>query len=243
MILAIVQARMSSTRMPGKVLTPLLGKPMILRQIERLRQSHRIDQLVVATSDDRSDDVLVETLETAGIAVRRGPLNDVLGRYVQVVREFSPHTVVRLTADCPLADPAIIDHVIDEHLASSSDYTSNTLTPTYPDGLDVECVSADAFYKLANLPLSGQEREHVTLGIYSRPEDFELKSVTQSPDRSSHRWTVDLPEDFRFVESVYQHLYGKSARFDQEAILRLLADQPHLLRTDRDEARNSGLSH
>lgn len=240
MILAVLQARCSSTRFPGKVLAPLLGEPMILRQIERLRHSKRIDTLVVATSIDPSDDVLVDVLESAGVKVRRGPLDDVVARFGSVVSEFAPDTIVRLTADCPLADPGVIDEVIDNHLASGSDYTSNTLPPTFPDGLDVECISAAAFQRLTRLPLTQREREHVTMGIYGRPEQFTRNTVRQDPDWSELRWTVDVPDDLRFVSAVYDRLYAEDREFGQAAILKLLAEQPQLSRTGHDVARNAG---
>ena len=192
MILAILQARLSSTRLPGKVLKPILGTPMIVRQIERIQRSKRTDQLVVATSVDPSDDPLVTELRERGIEVRRGPLNDVVARFEQVIDEFRPQSVVRLTADCPLTDALVIDTVIDSHRSSGSDYTSNTLQPTYPDGLDVEVFTYPAFARLVALQLTAREREHVTLGVYGRPSDFTLTSVTQEVDRSDLRWTVDV---------------------------------------------------
>jgi spore coat polysaccharide biosynthesis protein SpsF len=243
MILAVLQARCSSSRFPGKVLAPLLDEPMILRQVERLKCSSLIDQLVVATSVDPSDDPLVVTIEAAGIAVRRGPLDDVVARFALVAAEFPADHVVRLTADCPLADPAVIDLVIGAHLAAGVDYTSNTLVPTYPDGLDVECISAAGFARLLALPLSAREREHVTLGLYSRPQEFELLNVTQSPDRSNLRWTVDVPADLDFVRAIYERLYDGDNGFGQDAILRLLAEHPELGRTDQDLARNAGLEN
>jgi spore coat polysaccharide biosynthesis protein SpsF len=241
MILAVLQARSSSTRFPRKVLADLLGKPMILRQIERLRRSELIDQLVVATSIADSDDELVDTLRQAGVAVRRGPLDNVVGRFGLVVDEFAADTLVRLTADCPLTDPSVVDEVIRVHLASGSDYTSNTLVPTYPDGLDVECVAAAAFARLRALHVTDREREHVTLGIYGRPDQFSLTNVAQEPDRSDLRWTVDIPADLEFVRAVYERLYDGGRAFGQESILGLLAEHPELNRTGQDLARNAGL--
>jgi spore coat polysaccharide biosynthesis protein SpsF len=242
-ILAVLQARCSSTRFPGKVLASLLGEPMILRQIERLRQSALIDHLVVATSVDDSDDALVEVLAAADVDVRRGSLDNVVARFEDVVSDFPADHIVRLTADCPLADPAVVDAVIGRHLAVASDYTSNTLVPTYPDGLDVECVSARAFQQLLTLPLTAREREHVTLGLYSRPAAFTLANVTQSPDRSNLRWTVDVPEDLEFVKAIYERLYDGDNRFGQESIIRLLTEHPELNRTNQDLARNAGLGN
>lgn len=241
-ILAILQGRLSSTRLPGKVLAPVLDEPMIVRQIERVKRSALIDRLVVATSLDESDDPLVKELERRGIAVRRGPLDDVVERFARVVREFGPDTVVRLTADCPLADVEVIDRVIGAHLAGGSDYTSNTLKPTYPDGLDVEVVSVGAWNRLVQQDLTTREREHVTLGLYGRPSEFTLESIEQHPDRSSLRWTVDVPDDLEFVRAVYDRLYHENPRFGQERILELLAANPEMSRTEADLARNAGLA-
>jgi spore coat polysaccharide biosynthesis protein SpsF len=232
MILAIVQARSSSRRLPGKVLAPVSGAPMILRQLERVARSSMIDETVVATSVEPSDDSLVEILEEQSIEYRRGSLDDVAARFLQVADEFMPDTIVRLTADCPLADHQVIDRVISEHVRSGADYTSNTLERTYPQGLDVECVTFGAFSRLMELPLSADEREHVTLGVYSRPDDFELNSVTQGHNYSALRWTVDLPDDLAFVRTIYDALYARTPDFAQEDILEFLAGNPGLSRTN-----------
>ncbi len=236
MTIAILQARLSSSRLPGKVLAPVLGRPMILRQIERLERSTMIDTLVVATSVEASDDPLVELLEAEGVLVRRGPLDDVAERFARVVREFESSTMVRLTADCPLADPAVIDTVVREHLASRADYSSNVIERTYPDGLDVECVQVEAFERLLALPLTPAEREHVTVGIYARPESFRLHSVTQEPPHPGLRWTVDVPDDLEFVRAVYAHLYDGKPDFDQTDVLELISREPSLNRTEADVA-------
>ncbi len=241
-VLAVLQGRLSSTRLPGKVLEPVLGEPMIVRQIERLRRSETIDTLVVATSTHPSDDPLVDELERRGISIRRGPLDDVVARFGVVVDEFAPSTVVRLTADCPLADVSVIDRVVREHLRSGDDYTSNVLTPTFPDGLDVECVTAAAFARLLALPLTPREREHVTLGLYGRPGEFTLGNVTQAQDLSHLRWTVDVPDDLTFVRTVYERLYHEDPGFGQEQILALIERHPELNRTEGDLARNAGLA-
>lgn len=234
MKLALLQARCSSTRLPGKVMMPLMGKPMILRQIERIRHSKRVDQLVVATSTDPSDDELVSMLESERVMVRRGPLDDVLARFTAVVDELDPGWVVRLTGDNPLVDPSVIDAVIEASEITSADYTSNSLVRTFPYGLDVECVRTTALKRLKPLQLTDSEKEHVTLGIYSRPEQFSIHQVTQTPDRSQLRWTVDYPQDFAFVEAIYSSLYQPEKAFGQEDIVRLMELQPSLQRTMAD---------
>jgi spore coat polysaccharide biosynthesis protein SpsF len=129
-VIAIMQARSSSSRFPRKVLQDLNGAPMVLRQLERVRRAQELDGIVVATSVESSDDELAEVLDAAGVTVRRGPLADVLGRFGQVIEEFSPDHVVRLTADCPLADPSVIDRIVSTHRAEDADYTSNVLERT-----------------------------------------------------------------------------------------------------------------
>jgi spore coat polysaccharide biosynthesis protein SpsF len=207
---------------------------MVVRQLERITRSKLIDELVVATSTEVTDDALAATLKGYGYAVRRGPLNDVLTRFLRVVDEFTPDVVVRLTADCPLADPSVIDDLIAHHLSSGADYSSNVLTRTYPHGLDAECMKSDALSRLSTLELNSAEREHVTLGIYTRPTDFTLSSLTQARDLSRLRWTVDYPEDLAFVRSIYDALYDDDPSFTQEDVLRHLAKHPELVRTVSD---------
>lgn len=242
MILAILQARVSSSRLPGKVLKPILGIPMILRQIERLRRARRIERLVLATSTDRSDDSLAEMVAEHGITVSRGPLDDVLGRFVLAAAADGPGWVVRLTGDCPLADPDVIDRVIAETVATGADYGSNTLKPTYPDGLDVEVVRHAVLRQIDREPRTAAEREHVTLAIHRHPERFRLHSVETVPDLSCLRWTVDNPEDFALVERIYGTLYPANPAFTTADILALLRREPDLATINGALRRNEGLA-
>lgn len=233
---------MTSTRLPGKVLEPILGVPMIGRQIERLRRSSSLDGLVVATSVDPSDDPLVDYLASLDAPVVRGSLGDVLGRFIAVLDEFSPDVVVRLTADCPLASPAVVDLVVESFSSSSVDYASNTLEPTWPDGVDVEVVRASALRWVASHSDDVHEHEHVTLGVYRRPDQFSCLNVAGDVDLSSLRWTVDNADDLAFVRSVYAELYPANPEFDVEDVLALLERQPSLSRTSADAARNAALN-
>jgi len=233
---------MTSTRLPGKVLEPILGEPMISRQIARLRLANLLDGLVVATSVDPSDDPLVDYISSLDVPVVRGALDDVLGRFVAVVDEFSPDVVVRLTADCPLASPAVIDQVVSAFMSSSVDYASNTLEPTWPDGVDVEVVRADALRWVFDHSDDVHEHEHVTLGVYRRPERFSCLNVAGDVDLSSLRWTVDTPEDLAFVREVYAALFPSNPEFDVDDVLALLAERPSLSRTAADSARNAALN-
>jgi spore coat polysaccharide biosynthesis protein SpsF len=240
-LLGVLQARMTSTRFPGKVLEPILEKPMIVRQINRLQRSKLMTNLIVATSIDKSDDLLTSILESEGIAVYRGDLEDVLGRFIGVLNSLNPDVVVRLTADCPLTSPMVIDRVISEFLASQVDYASNTLVPTFPDGLDVEVVTADALRWVDSNTSDPIEREHVTLGVYRRPEIFKLLSVQDEVPRGHLRWTVDVEPDLEFVRWVYAKLLGDEQAFDYADVLELLSANPHLSRTDAEFRRNAAI--
>lgn len=230
MILAILQARMSSTRLPGKVLRPLAGAPMVLRQIERTNQSRRIDRLVVATSDDRTDDVLTDVLEAKGVEVFRGPLEDVLGRYAGALQAKGPADhVVRMTADCPFIDWEVIDAVIEAHLAADVDYTANTWRRrSFPKGLDVDIVKAAVLAEAAAEASDPYEREHVLPFIYGHPERYRLQGFEQAGDEGEVRWTVDLPEDLEFASAVYDALYPQDPAFTTDAVRRLIAERPEL---------------
>lgn len=239
----VVQARTTSSRLPGKVLLPMGGQPMMLRQLERTRRAETLDEIVVATSSDPSDDQLTGVVRAAGYRVIRGPLEDVLGRFLQVVDDTAAFSVVRMTADCPLISPAVIDHVVRTFDASDADYVSNTMVPTYPDGLDVEVVTAQALREVAAMDTDVDEREHVTLGVYRRPKQFTIVNVPDptGSDHSRLRWTVDSAEDFAFVKSVYMSLLLTNPDFEYADVLRLLQDQPELMRTAVDAPRNAAL--
>ncbi|HEX8232885.1 MAG TPA: glycosyltransferase family protein [Caulobacteraceae bacterium] len=215
MILAILQARMSSTRLPGKVLKSLAGAPMIWRQIERVSGARRVDYLVVATSTDPSDDILAETLEPMGLEVVRGPLDDVLARFVQVLDGFpQAEQVVRLTADCPLADPTVIDGVIDGHMEMGADYSSNAPQSrrTFPKGLDVEVMRPWVLRRAGVEATDSYEREHVTPFVYRQPGEFHLCWHHQEAEEGEVRWTVDRPDDYAFVGEIYDALHTDGDR-------------------------------
>lgn len=232
---------MTSSRLPGKVLEPIEGVPMIGRQIQRLRCSELLEGLVVATSVDPSDDPLVTYLESLDVPVVRGSLDDVLGRFVSVLDEYSPEVIVRLTADCPLTSPAVVDQVISAFV-SDVDYVSNTLEPTWPDGVDVEVVRASALRWVAASSDDPHEHEHVTLGVYRRPDRFRCANVRGHVDLSSLRWTVDNADDLAFVRAIYAELQDTVPAFDVEDVLALLERRPELTRTSADAARNAALN-
>jgi spore coat polysaccharide biosynthesis protein SpsF len=223
MILGILQARMSSTRLPGKVMADVQGQQMIVRQMERLARSERLNALVVATSDDPSDDVLADWCRAARVPLHRGPLHDVLGRFAGVLGAYpQAQTVVRMTADCPLADWRVVDDVIGQHLETGADYTSNVVpTRSYPHGLDIEVAKVAALLQAASEATDPHDREHVTPFLYRRPKRYRIANVVQEPDLSALRWTVDLPSDLEFVRGVYAALYPKNPAFTTEDVVAL----------------------
>jgi spore coat polysaccharide biosynthesis protein SpsF len=240
MILGILQARVSSSRLPGKVLLPILGAPMLERQLERLDHCKRLDRLIVATSDHESDDPIERLCRNRGIYCYRGSLDDVLDRFYQAAQTFKPQHIVRLTGDCPLADPALIDEVIERHLNGLFDYTSNCLEPTYPDGLDVEVVRYECLeraWKESSLP---SQREHVTPFIHGQPSRFAICSVKSDRDMSTLRWTVDEPADFELVTSIYENLYPAFGLFTTVQIVEFLKNRSEMNDWNTQHKRNEG---
>jgi spore coat polysaccharide biosynthesis protein SpsF (cytidylyltransferase family) len=239
--LGILQARCSSSRLPGKVLLPILGEPMLFRQIERLNRCASFDKLIVATSSDLTDDPLAFECTTHRVEFFRGSLDDVLDRFVQAAKPYQPETVVRLTGDCPLADPALIDEVIKYFYEGNYDYVSNCDPPTFPDGLDVEVMrfsSLEAAHHEAVLP---SHREHVTPFVRSDPERFLIGNYACDTNRSHLRWTVDEPEDFEFVRSIYEMLYPAKPDFRTDDILNALEKHRNLQSINSKFERNEGV--
>jgi spore coat polysaccharide biosynthesis protein SpsF len=229
MILAILQARMSSTRLPGKVMADVEGAPMILRQIERLHRSRRLDRILVATSTDPSDDGLAAMLALHDVAVHRGPLDDVLARFEGALKAQPAEVVVRLTADCPLADPEVIDATVDLLTSKGLDYAANTpMLRTYPKGLDVEVARAEALLRAAREATDPYEREHVTPYLYRHPELFAQDFISQEIDEGEVRWTVDRPDDLEFVRAVYGALYPGKPGFGTGDVRAFLRSRPDL---------------
>ena len=239
-ILAILQARMSSRRLPGKVLKPILGEPMLARQIERIRRAKTIDRLVVATSNDRSDDPIADLCARFGVDCFRGSLADVLDRFCMAANRYSPEQVVRLTGDCPLIDSAVIDAVVRFHLAGGYDYSSNTIHPTFPDGLDVEICRYACLVEAGSEATTPFQREHVTPFFYRQPGRYRLGDFRRSPDLSGLRWTVDNPEDYEVVCRVYAALYPSNPNFALDDILALFENNPDLAKINAGYRRNEG---
>lgn len=227
-VLCVLQARMSSTRLPGKVLLPILGKPMLALQLERIRLAHRVDGLTVATSSQATDDGIESLCRTMGVDCYRGSLNDVLDRFYQAARRHRAAHVMRLTGDCPLTDPELLDALVELHLREGSDYSSNVHDRTYPDGLDVEIFTFAALEQAWSTARTPFEREHVTPWMYCTGPDLKRCALKDSQDRSALRWTVDYPEDYAFVTRVFEALYPCNLAFTAKDIYRLLAEHPEI---------------
>ncbi len=234
----IVQARMSSSRLPGKVLVDVAGRPMLEHVVCRAQAAGVGENVVVATSDDPSDDPVAAFCAANGISVERGSREDVLDRYHRAAANQDADAVVRLTADCPLIDPQVIEGVCRKFDPERYDYVSNTLDRTYPDGLDTEVFTFAALERARNEARLASEREHVTPYIWKHPERFRLGQVRQQADHSEERWTVDQAEDLEFVRGVYDAL--GILEFGQEEILELLWDRPEMRRINQGIDGNEG---
>lgn len=238
-VLCVLQARVSSSRLPGKVLKPILGRAMLLHQLDRVRRARALDALVVATSTEPSDDAIEALCASAGVSCFRGSLTDVLDRFYQAALPFRPEYIVRLTGDCPLADPELIDRVVEFLITGGFDMAG--AAPTFPDGLDVEAMRFAILEHAWRHAVRPSDREHVSLFIVRQPERFRVGGYENHVDLSHLRWTVDEPEDFELVRRIYEALYPANPAFTTKDILDLLAVQPALSELNRRFRRNEGL--
>jgi spore coat polysaccharide biosynthesis protein SpsF len=231
--LAIVQARTGSTRLPGKVLLPLLGEPVLVHVMRRVARARSLDGVVLATTIEAGDDPIEQLASIEGWPLVRGSEQDLLDRYLQAARTHTADVVVRITSDCPLIDPGLIDRVVGVLRERGADYASNTLPPrTYPRGLDVEAMT------IAALETAGQEdrdpasREHATPYLYRNPDRFRLEAVRGEADLSAHRWTLDTPEDLALIERIYDAM-GRDD-FAWAEVLTLLEAHPEWSELNRN---------
>jgi len=224
----ILQARMGSTRLPGKILKPVLGKPLLSYQIERLRRAQLVDEIIVATTTSPLDDPLIELCKKEGIKFYRGSEEDVLDRYYQAAKAFHADVIIRVTGDCPLIDPQILDRVIQFYTDTtpSYDYVSNSLKLTFPRGLDVEVFSFKNLERASIEAKWSQEREHVSVYFYHHPELFSLGNVECETDLSRHRWTVDEEADLKLITLLLEELYPHHPTFGMSDVLKVLRQHP-----------------
>lgn len=224
----IVQARMTSTRLPGKVLKEVMGKPLLEYQIERLRQVKLADEIIIATTTNDTDLPIVAQCARLGIPVTRGSEHDVLARYYEAAKLHHADLIVRVTSDCPVIDPSVIDEAIQFYLdhRAEYDYVSNALTQSYPYGMAAEVFPFRVLEEAHQEAIAEPEREHVTPFIYTRPDRYRIGHVIHPENHSHHRWTVDTPEDFELVRRVIEALYPVKPEFNTQDILMLLKRYP-----------------
>ncbi|MFH1847095.1 MAG: glycosyltransferase family protein [Candidatus Omnitrophota bacterium] len=237
---AIIQARMGATRLPGKVLLKVLDKTILEYVIERVSKAESVDRIIVATTISRQDLDIVKLASTIGVSVFCGSESDVLDRYYQTARLFEAEHIIRITSDCPLIDPGIIDMVVNHYFETGAQYCSNVLKETFPDGLDVEVFDFKSLKRSWEKAELLSEREHVTSYIRKNPEVFKLKNVESTNDYSGKRWTLDCPEDYSFIKSVIENLYPVNPNFNFSDILNFLDNNADIEQYNKDIIRNEG---
>lgn len=238
--LILIQARCGSSRLPGKVLLDLEGRTVLERVIERARRSKYADETIVVTTINMEDLKIVKVCADNGIRVFCGSEDDVLDRFYQVAKLLVPENIIRITADCPLMDPEMIDMVIEKHMKEGSDYTSNCIIESYPDGLDVEVFKFSALEKAWSDARLKSEREHVTPFIRNNPAVFNISSLKSEIDLSEKRWTLDNPEDYEFITKVYQGIFPKNSNFGMKDVLDFIKENQDIEGLNSNITRNEG---
>ena len=239
--LCIIQARYDSTRLPGKVLLSLGGKTVIEQVISRVNQAEKIDRIILATTTREEDDALEQICLKAGIDCFRGSEDDVLDRYYQAAKKFKAKNIIRITGDCPLIDPEIIDKVIDIYEKSGVTYATNVIPPTFPDGLDTEIFSFSALKKAWRETNMASQREHVTVYLWQNPGIFKQKHLNNEIDLSARRWVLDNQEDYEFMKQVFFKLYPVKPNFKLADLLKIFVDNPEIEKINNMINRNEGL--
>ena len=232
----MIQARMSSSRLPGKVMKPLVGKPMIEHILKSLSNSKKISDIIVLTSTNKQDDVLVNYLKENNWEYFRGDENDVLNRYYKAAEKYDADYIVRITADNPLIDHNVVDEVIEKAIESKVDYAANDLVKTYPLGYRVEIISRKTLNEIERIAKDSLSREHVTLYVIKNKERFKVINVN-APKSLRHpgwRLTVDAIEDFNLIEKIFQNLYSKNKSIKYKEVAEFLLKNPNLLKINRN---------
>ena len=238
MTIAFIQARMGSIRLPNKVMKTVNGKPLIEYLLLRVAKAKLIDKVVVASSVNSNNDPLVSFVNSLGFETYRGSEQDVLSRFYEAAKFHKATTVLRITADCPLVDPNLIDSLIEEYFNSGTDYATNTLPPTYPDGLDIEVFSFQSLERAYQEAVAPNEREHVTPYIrYSG--QFKIHNTVNKIDYSDRRWTVDEVDDFEVVSNIFQYFHP-DIYFDWENIIKIENLRPEMFQKNKHIKRNEG---
>ena len=231
-IVSTIEARMSSTRLPGKTLNEIVGKPMLELLIERLKRAKKVAEIVVATTAEPEDEFITRLAERIGVKWFRGSSEDVLDRVLQAAKAHQADIIVEMTGDNPLLEPQLVDEAIDIYLNGDYDYVSNAIKETYPDGLNVQVFSVAMLDEVARTTNDPADRENVSLYIYEHPEKYRLFNMEAPPEYRypEYRWTVDTDEDFQFAGAIYENLYYQKPDFSIADIMQLLKEKPELLK-------------
>ena len=235
----LIQARTGSSRLPGKVLEKIENEPMIWHVINRVKQIKSVDQIILITTEEKEDQYLLKIADNEGIIGFTGSTNDVLDRHFQCALNFDADPIIRITSDCPLIDPFLVENILQFYLTNNFDYVSNIVIPTYPDGLDTEIFSFQTLEKLAHHVKLYSEREHVTTAIAKNPQLFTFYNYKNQENLSSYRWTVDRLEDLQFVREIYSRMAPRTV-FSMDDVLKLISNEPDLLEINRGIDRNEG---
>lgn len=239
-VIALIQARTGARRLANKVLLDLGGKTVLEHVINRVRRAKTIDEAVVVTTVQKEDLKIVKLASSLGVRVLCGSENDVLDRYYQAARLLEAQHVVRITADCPVMDPKIIDQVVNHYFDCKADYCSNVLSSTFPDGMDVEIFSFEALTSAWKDARLTSEREHVTPYIRNNARMFKVVGLESPVDLGSHRWTLDEKKDYLFLKKLFNGLYRKNSYFGMNDILKFLKENPKLVNINAAIERNEG---
>lgn len=229
----IIQARLGSTRLPNKVLKDLCGRPVLWHVVNRVKQAKLVSEIIIATTTLPEDDAIEKFCQDNGIKFFRGSSENVLSRYFEAAKKYNAETVIRITSDCPVIDPVLLDLMIEEYFKSGADYMSNSLVRTFPRGLDMEIFSFALLEKAYREASKQYELEHVTPYIYQHPELFKLTNYANDTDFSFHRWTLDTDEDYKLISEIYNALYPANNLFLWKDILKLFEMRPELIEINK----------
>ncbi len=231
----IVQARMGASRLPGKIMKRVLGKPMLEYQIERLRRVKASDEVVIATTEDPSDDVVSDFCQKLSIPFFRGDVDDVLGRTYGAAKKRKADVIVRITGDCPLIDPMVVNQLIEYYLSNRHrfDYVSNVIERTFPRGMDGEVFPFKILEEIEAVATDPSDREHVTLYLRRNSMRYRLGNLSYVRDESHHRWTLDTEDDFKLIREFFERLYPTRPHFSLEDCLRFMEQNPDLVKLNQ----------
>lgn len=240
-VVASIEARMTSTRLPGKVLAPCVGKPMLELLVERVKRSKVVNKIVIATTVNKTDDVIVDCARKIGVGYFRGSEKDVVSRVAEAMEAEKADVIVQLTGDNPLVDPQIIDRMVRIYLANDIDYISNKLVRSYPIGLDVQVASLDVLRKSLAIAKDKPQHEHLFLSIYENPKKFKLFNLLSEPElcRPDLRWTMDTKEDYEFLCAIYEQFYHKNKNFSSLDIINYLEAHPEIVAINQEVVQKS----